>query len=320
MEFGLGSTFDSVLKNVIRFNFIIIPIVFYLNAFWLIPAYLKPKKWLKYAFYVILVSLFIKIIKAIFFVFFTEPDGVSSNPLIKAFFEDETLIGMVFLGFIFSFGYRFTKDWIINLTVIEKLKTEKVNMELAFLKSQIDPHFLFNTLNNLYSIALDEQSPTTADGIAKLGTLMRYNLHDSQAGTIPLRKEVEYIKKYVDLQRLRATDKNNIVFNLETEQSLLDTIEIAPLMLIPIIENAFKYGISPTEESNIFIFIKAKGNELNLDVQNTIISISNPKQSSGFGLNNLEERLSMLYPNNHLLEYSEDNNLFRASLMLKLSI
>lgn len=319
MESGLGSSLDTLEMNRLRMNFISLPIVFYFNAYFLIPRFLKQKKWFTYFVIFLLTSPILDLFRTLFtMLFLNDHDDNLPKGFGSIFFGNNSVSGGIFLGFAFSFAYRFTKDWLINLSFIEKLKTERSEMKLAFLKSQVDPHFLFNTLNSLYSIALEEKSNTTADGIAKLGTLMRYNLHDSQAETISLNKEIEYIEKYIDLQRLRTTEKNSINVHIQINDELLNTLMIAPMLLIPAIENAFKYGVSPTEETEISISITTKKSALMMEIENTIISNKNLEETSGVGIKNLEERLEMLYPSKHVFEYSEEKNIFTAHLTLEL--
>ena len=138
-----------------------------------------------------------------------------------------------------------------DIVILEK---EKSTAELNSLKQQINPHFLFNTLNSLYALGIEEKSKKTADGIAKLGTLMRYNLNDAQKELIPLSKEINYIKEYIELQELRLTNNNKLTINIL--ESGIDDYQIAPLLLIPFIENAFKYGVSATEKTKIDLKIK----------------------------------------------------------------
>lgn len=319
MESGLGSSLDSVEMNRLRMNFLAIPLIFYLNTYFLIPKFLKPKKWLTYFFIVLFISPVFDVIRTLFTMLILNDHGATlPKDFGSIFFGNNSISGGIFLGFLLSFAYRFTKDWLINLSLIEKLKTERSEMKLAFLKSQVDPHFLFNTLNSLYSIALEEKSNTTADGIAKLGTLMRYNLHDSQAETISLNKEIEYIEKYVELQRLRTTEKNSIHFEVTIDKSDLYLKKIAPMLLIPIIENAFKYGVSPTEKSEILISINLKNEALAISVENTVVAKKSDSEVSGVGIKNLKERLKLIYPNKHTFEYSAKEKTFKAHLNLEL--
>lgn len=319
MESGLGSSLDTLEMNQLRMNFISIPLIFYFNTYFLIPRYLKKKKWLIYFLIVILTSPILDLFRTGFIILILN-DSSKSLPMdfTSVYFGNNSISGGIFLGFLLSFAYRFTKDWLINLSLIEKLKTERSEMKLAFLKSQVDPHFLFNTLNSLYSIALEEKSNTTADSIVKLGTLMRYNLHDSQSEKIPLRKEVEYIQKYIDLQQLRMTEKNTILFDIDISDSEFETANIAPMLLISIIENAFKYGVSPSEKSEIIISISVKSKRLVLFTKNDIINTKTDSESTGIGNKNLKERLELIYPEKYSLEYSEMDENFTAKLTLEL--
>ncbi|GAB5408559.1 MAG: histidine kinase [Balneolaceae bacterium] len=320
MEGGFGSTLDVIDMNTIRMNFLSLPLVFYFNTHFLIPRFLKTKRWFTFIFLVILTPPILEVVRTLLHILFlNDVDDNYPKDFVGILLGNSSLSGGVFLGFLLSFAYRFSKDWLVNLSLIEKLKTERSEMKLAFLKSQVDPHFLFNTLNSLYSIALDEKSNATADGIAKLGTLMRYNLHDSQAETISLNKEIEYIEKYVDLQRIRTTDKNTITFEIDIHERDLASKKIPPMLLIPTIENAFKHGISPIEKSEILISIHVKDNELALHVENTIVVKQDQSHTSGVGIKNLSERLELLYPGKNIFSYSNTEKTFKAHLMIELA-
>ncbi len=318
MEFGLGSSFDSTSKNLVRLNFLMVPLIFYLNAFLLIPKYLKAKKWLLFTLYILVLPSLTDSVRALITVaFFYSGTTSFGRDFLAIFTDDNNLSGAVFIGLILSFAYRFTKDWIKNLTTIEKLKTEKYAAELSFLKSQVDPHFLFNTLNSLYSTALEENSPKTADGITQLGTLMRYNLHHSQAEKISLAKEVEYIQKYILLQKLRTTDLNEVNIKIEIAPSLLDDIVISPMLLIPIIENAFKHGIHPSEHCIINISLSFADGTLQFEVTNTILSVYSAAEKSGIGLQNLKNRLELLYSKKFQLITEKGDKEFLTKLFLE---
>jgi len=319
MESGLGSNLDTLEMNRIRMNFLTIPLVFYFNAYFLIPRYLKQKKWGIYFITFLLTTPVLDLFRTLLsMLILNDHNDNLPKDFSSIYFGNDSISGGIFIGFMLSFAYRFTKDWLINLSLIEKFNTERSEMKLAFLKSQVDPHFLFNTLNSLYSIALEEKSEITADGIAKLGTLMRYNLHDSQADRISLEKEVEYIKKYLELQKLRMTEKNVITFDIDISKTDLNESYIAPMMLISMIENAFKYGVSTTEKSKISISISLKEKNLSLNVENNIVSKKDLSEESGFGSKNLKERLDLIYPDKYTLVYSIYENLFNACLKLEL--
>ncbi len=172
----LGTFWDDKGPYTIAIIAITFPLVFLLNTYVLIPRYLKTRRWFFYILAASIATIFW--FGVVTLIFDLEKFRMVGMPISIA-------AGAV----IASFAYRFTRDWLINIGIIERLKAEKVSMELTFLRSQVDPHFLFNTLNSLYAVALEEKSMRTADGIAQLGTLMRYNLHDSQTDFISLEKE-----------------------------------------------------------------------------------------------------------------------------------
>ncbi len=197
----------------------------------------------------------------------------------------------------------------------EQIEREKINTELSFLKSQINPHFFFNTLNNIYSLAITE-SKDTASAVLKLSSIMRYVLTDTQNNKVVLQSEVDFIKNYIDLQLVRLTDKVKVDFITEGET---DDKQIAPLLFMPFIENAFKYGISTKDASAIEIKLVSKKDAVVFSVINTIVKGENViKDTTGIGINNVKRRLELLYPDKHKLLVSENNNQFIVHLDIDL--
>ncbi len=220
-----------------------------------------------------------------------------------------------------SFAYRFIKDWFVNEQVRKQLIAEKLTMELALLKAQVNPHFLFNTLNNVYSLALSEKAENTANSVEKLGALMRYSLHDAQADCILLSKELDYLERYVDLQKLRTTP-DRLTVKVRMDVGEISSQKIAPMILIPFVENAFKYGVSTAKVSQITIDITYAAGALSLSVQNNIHSqqVSNSDEvPSGLGLANLQERLRLIYPGRHRLVHGAAGNTYRVELDVTLA-
>jgi hypothetical protein len=204
-----------------------------------------------------------------------------------------------------------------SLFVSEKqkkiLENERLNAELNFLKLQINPHFLFNTLNSIYSQA-HFKSEQTEHSILKFSRIMRYVLYDSSADKIPLSQDLDYISNYIDLQKLRLS--KNITIQYDVTGSV-NGLVIAPLLLITFIENAFKHGISYTAPSEINISINVIENELMLTVGNAITQ-SSRESSGGVGLINAQRRLDVLYPNRHLLDVIENDHLYIVNLKIEL--
>lgn len=204
-----------------------------------------------------------------------------------------------------------------SLFVSEKqkklLENERLNAELNFLKLQINPHFLFNTLNSIYSQA-HFKSEQTEHSILKFSRIMRYVLYDSTAEKIPLIQDLEYISNYIDLQQLRLS--KNIIIHYDVSGPV-NGFSIAPLLLITFIENAFKHGISYTAPSEIKIAIVVTGNELSLTVGNAITQ-SSRESAGGVGLINARRRLDVIYPGRHLLDVIENDHLYIVNLKIEL--
>ncbi len=207
-------------------------------------------------------------------------------------------------------------QWWKQKNDIITLEKEKSATELNALKQQVNPHFLFNTLNALYALGIEEKGEKTADGIAKLGTLMRYNLNDAQKEFISLSKEIDYIKKYIELQELRITSNNELRINMVTEG--IEAYKIAPLLLIPFIENAFKYGISTTEKTFLDLEIAIYKHSLVMELTNTLVNQQPTESSNGIGLSNARKRLAALYPKQYELIIEETPTEFEVHLEIDL--
>lgn len=182
-------------------------------------------------------------------------------------------------------------------------QVDRGSANLSFLKSQINPHFLFNALNTLYGAALMENAEKTSDGIQKLGDMMRFMLHENQQDKIPLRREIEYLRNYLDLQMLRFKNEENPEISIKLNEDLCEGT-IAPMLLIPFVENAFKHGISTKNKSWIRINLRCLTGSVHLDVVNSIHppkALKDPSDESGIGLDNVRKRLQVLYPGTHKL-------------------
>lgn len=195
---------------------------------------------------------------------------------------------------------------------LRKSEEEKVKAELSSLKSQINPHFLFNTLNSIYALVINKDD-RAADAIVQLSELMRYTLKDTHGGYVSLDKEINYIKNYVALQQARLGE------TVKIEQHITGDFankKIAPLLLVTFIENAFKHGVSPDEISHITIHISVDGNCLDLYVMNT--QVSSVKDEEGIGLKNVRERLQLLYPSTHTLDILDNKESYVVNLKMNL--
>jgi LytS/YehU family sensor histidine kinase len=194
------------------------------------------------------------------------------------------------------------------------------NANLDFLRAQINPHFLFNTLNTLYGTALQENSERTAQGIQMLGDMMRFMLHENHQPKILLSREIEYMNNYIELQSLRTSTSPDIVIQTKIEDVVAEKF-IAPMLLIPFVENAFKHGISLKNKSWIRVTLHYDQNKLYFDVYNSTHARQEKdpeKDKSGVGLDNVKQRLALLYPTRHDLVIRESSEEFFVHLTLQL--
>jgi len=197
----------------------------------------------------------------------------------------------------------------------QQIEIEKTKAELAFLKSQVNPHFLFNTLYSIYYLSL-EKSDKTPQAILKLSDIMRFVLTESQCEYVPLQKEIDYINIYIDLQKLRISEKTKVILMLTGNTK---DRQIAPLLLIPFVENAFKYGVSSYKDTVIKITLQMNGSLLEFEVVNQKFSVSNEIESSNIGLENVLHRIQLLYPQKHWIDLRDEEDRYSVNLKIGLS-
>lgn len=292
-------------------------IFFYTISFFLIPGYAKNKKtWLLF------INLLVLFLGLSFFettidYFFFKSIYSSANEPFNAQLLTNFVITAVFLSL--ALGYGFTRQWIKNEKKRQQLSEEKLKSELNFLKAQINPHFLFNVLNMAFSSATSSGDLRTADIIEKLSGLMRYMLYEGNNEKTDISKEISYIENYINLQQLRLSKDIPATINLRITGDY-SGVRIAPLLLIPFIENAFKYGLKLEQKSEILIILNFQNENMLFSVENTVFASNTPKdkESSGFGLENVKKRLQLIYPEKHKLEITQDSNKFIVRLRLVL--
>ncbi|HLF34724.1 MAG TPA: histidine kinase [Cyclobacteriaceae bacterium] len=286
----------------------------YFFTHFLIPIYLNKKQYLKfflYSAYAIILSVYFEmIVIIILFIFVADLD-------IKLAYFDATflLIGMyipVVVGIAIRLYRILQKSEERNL----KLLQQKTEAELKFLKSQINPHFLFNTLNNLYSLALDK-SDKAPEVVLKLSELLSFILYDCRAERIPLVKEIEQMENYISLEELRYDKKVSI--NKEIQPGI-DDLKILPLIFLPLMENCFKHGIKPSVKKGwIRYSIQFKDETLFVNIGNSIPSKPDfENRETGIGLENLKNRLSLYYGENYALSYQRNKEDFTVRLEIKI--
>ncbi|PWV50681.1 sensor histidine kinase [Chitinophaga sp. S165] len=228
----------------------------------------------------------------------------------------EILRKSVFAALLMLFMSGFIKiaqEWFKSEQQREVLKVENLNAELKFLKSQINPHFLFNCLNTIYSLA-HKHSAQTEHAIVKLSTIMRYMIYDSNEDKVQLQQELQYLEDYIDIQRLRMPDDIVVDYAVQGNPAGL---KIEPMLLVPFVENAFKHGISYAEPSFIAIALAIERNQVRLVVENSRFR-QRVAEKGGIGLQNVRKRLELLYTDDHDLEITESENQFIVDLKIVL--
>lgn len=198
---------------------------------------------------------------------------------------------------------------------LRQAEKERLDAELSYLKAQINPHFLFNTLNSIYSEAIRENADHTAIAIVKLSGMMRFVISEAHHDFVSLQKELEYISDYIDLQKMRLQETALVALDVS---GILPGKRIAPLLLITFIENAFKHGITPGQPSPINIRIRLNGEQLTLEVSNHLSATATGTEKSNIGIENTRNRLRLLYPSSHQLNIREETDRFIVHLTITL--
>lgn len=212
---------------------------------------------------------------------------------------------------------KMSKDWLkqedikTRLIILEK---EKAEVELKALMAQVNPHFLFNSLNVLYSLAI-KNSAASPDAILKLSDVLRYVIYDSNKEKVKLSDEQALINNYLGLQAYRTNEDAQVSFTTDIQ----DDVEIAPLLFLPLIENSFKHGVKGDVGSTyVAIHLVSRENEVCFTIRNNVGESSSIEKTEGIGLENIRQRLDLIYPDNYSFIISEDNNEFKVTLKVKI--
>lgn len=275
--------------------------IIWVNHFILIPFFLD-KQW--YVFYGIL------LIGCIFLASY-----------IRGFDKDWNYVNKMFFFLFYTTGtgmaaFFLRRNRIIQKDNIEKERLQK-EIELKYLKEQVNPHFLFNSLNSIYALSR-QQSPETPDLVMQLSELMRYQLESSKKDAVLLKEELEFIENYLLLEEKRLSKRCTVEFLINGD---LKGLKIAPMLLIPFVENAIKHGARSTNEQSVIdISVAIKSATLNLVVENSKPHSVSVSERKGLGLENVKRRLNLLYPNSHTLVIEDKANTFHVNLSIDLKV
>lgn len=291
-------------------------IAFYSSAYFIAPAFFKQRNILKGISYCLILFSFQPAYRYLLEYHFFLPHLGFDNYFGKTpdmLWYVKNIVLFTFYGyFLYGFFYFFILELMDNHKREKALKNEKIATELAFLKSQINPHFLFNTLNDIYSLSY-RQSPDAPDSLLKLSALLRYMLKESDEEWVLLEKEIEYLRNLIELHKIGQKGDAHIDFEVLGEAV---NHKIAPLILINFVENAFKHGVSDDLKHPIKILIKVETAQLKFSVRN-LKNNDQKDNTSGIGLINVKRRLSLIYPNKYQLSILEDEKFFTINLQIE---
>ncbi|WPP49860.1 sensor histidine kinase [Catalinimonas niigatensis] len=313
------------IKQAILFFFLVG--IFYLNAWLWVPRLLFHNKISWFIIAVVLTAIVLMLIIKMVEAWLNLPELMhrafhpnSTEPSRRgnSWFDFFVLL-LSFLVLGISTSVKTVQKWQKDVQLRQSLEKQKISSELSFLKAQINPHFFFNTLNNIYALTLSDIE-TARQALHNLSRMMRYVLYETRKDVTLLSQEIAFLQDYIKLMQLRLTDKVKVSFEHPTS---LNDMFMAPMLFLPFVENAFKHGVSSQSPSCIHIQINQQGHRLHLEVRNTIFTSKSVllEESSGIGLANTRRRLDLLYPNNYSLLVDEHapENTFLVKLTLNLA-
>ncbi|MDX9881088.1 MAG: histidine kinase [Prolixibacteraceae bacterium] len=312
-----------VLRNK---EIVLLLIYFYLNIYLIIPKSLENKKTGRFiAFTLMAFAVYVVVEPAIDYLafkkFLPDIDGgfrefrnrmvdrgyhISSRSILRN-------VGQILFFFAISTGWKLYQRWRLEEKQKDLAQKERLAAELSLLKSQVSPHFLFNSLNSIYSLTV-QKSESAPLAVVKLSELLRYMIYQANRELVPLSEELNYIGNFIELQKLRIAGDMNIRYEVNVQNK---SAEIEPMLLIPIIENTFKHGVSYKEPSEIVIRIEERDKRLHLYTCNHIF-LKKKTESSGFGLENLKKRLTLRDAGSYHLKIEEKGKEYVVNFSLKL--
>ncbi len=291
-------------------------VIIYSNWFWLVKNYLAEQKYWAYIWRLFLLLFGVSFLMS-FHPYLNQSNTHISSGGVSLFRVPDTLVilNATFWITLLTTPFYLSYNWFLQNTQLANLKNEKLETELSFLKSQINPHFFFNTLNNLYALTL-ENSKAAPKVILKLSDLMRYTIYDGKESAVFLGQEVKFIENYLELQKIRLHKKSEIIFQQNISNLKL---EIPPLLFVIFLENAFKHGVETLRDNAIV--------DLQLTEKEGVVKFyalnnydhEERQTSNGLGLENIKRRLKLLFGDNYKLEIVDQENTYRVYLTINLT-
>lgn len=290
-------------------------ILIYTNLYWAFPSYfMKGKYFIHYLILTLLVLATSWARVVIDVNYAPEETWLALEYGSFSHFASKVMMGAIVLSF--STSFKYFEDYLERHELEQALKQYKLEAELKLLKTQVNPHFLFNTLNNIYSIA-HSNNKEAAPMILRLSDMMRYMLYESNEPTVPLDKEIKYLHDYIELQQLKTEYSQHIQF---TTGGNTAGARIAPMLFIPFLENSFKHGnVSDSSDGFVRGQLSVQADQLTFHLENSISWVRSKDKTGGIGLENVKRRLALVYPKKHKLNIIQRKDIFIIDLTIKLS-
>lgn len=307
--YGVLEIEEVFLRIVIHVGFLILLV--YFNFLYLLPYQFDKRRYRTYFFWLAVAIILITFLRVL-----ADAQMAFSGKLIKLPAFSFTYIGGIMLSNLamlsITSSFKFIEDWFVNQRIQQELRNYKLEAELKFLKTQVNPHFLFNALNNIYSLSYTG-SKEAAPMILKLSEMMRYMIYDAREKQTPLDKEIQYLENYIELYRLKSEDQMDITFQVNGKP---EGVSIEPLIFIPLLENSFKHG--DLDDGG---WVKAVMNigegVVDFEISNSIKNNSGAKDTQGgIGLENIQKRLKLVYPKKHEFEIIEEGEIFKVEVKI----
>jgi two-component system, LytTR family, sensor kinase len=327
---SIAAVFHNIFFSAysIKFLFYVIfdAVGVYFNLYFLMPKFLEKGKYVQY---VLLVVVTIACAAALIVPGYYVAAWLSGNPFealydkkpdeFMFFFQVNTLPSSA-AAMTLGMSVKLTKNWIQTKKRQQLLEKEKMETELKFLKSQFNPHFLFNSINSIF-VLIHKNPHMASESLAKFSDLLRYQLYECNEAEIPLRKELTYIENFIELEKLRQ--ENDVDLTIDMQQQYAENLEIAPFILMPFIENAFKHVSKRNDGSNrIVMHLHIDEQELAFNISNSVSAAYNssnePMRYKGIGLKNVRRRLDLIYPGKHELVIKQTGETYEVSLRITL--
>ncbi len=307
--YGILEIEEVFLRILIHVGFLIILV--YFNFLYLLPYQFDKRRYRTYFFWLVVAIVLITFLRVL-----ADAQMAFSGKLIKLPAFSFTYIGGIMLSNLIMLSitssFKFIEDWFENQRIQQELRNYKLEAELKFLKTQVNPHFLFNALNNIYSLSYtgSKEAPPM---ILKLSEMMRYMIYDAREKQTPLDKEIQYLENYIELYRLKSENPMDIDFTVKGRP---EGVKIEPLIFIPLLENSFKHG-DMDDGGWVKAVMSIEDDSVRFEISNSLKEGATAKDTQGgIGLENIQKRLKLVYPKKHEFKILEEGKVFKVELKI----